>query len=288
MDPLLSWKVGDVTVTRIVEMELPLPWSEDHAFLREATPEALRTMPWLYPHFVTPDDAVILSFHALLVDAPGMRLVVDTCIGNDKPRKELGMQALSTPFLEHMVEAGWPPESVDAVVCTHLHVDHVGWNTRLQDGKWVPTFPNARYLIGQIEHRHWSAEGDADQQAILGDSVQPIFDAGLADFVDMDHRLSPEIRLLPTPGHTPGHVSVIIESKGETALITGDALHHPCQIGHPDWCPGVDVDPGLSPATRRAMLGDAADKSMLFIGTHFAAPTAGRIRRDGAGYRFEI
>ena len=153
---MLKWKVGDVTVTRVVEMELPIPYSEDHAFLKEATPDVLQSMPWLYPHFVTPEGAMILSFHALLVDAPGMRVMVDTCIGNDKPRKELGMQALSTPFMDHMLEAGWPPESVDAVVCTHLHVDHVGWNTRLQDGKWVPTFPNARYLIGREEHRHLS------------------------------------------------------------------------------------------------------------------------------------
>ena len=284
---MLSWKIGDVTVTRIVEMEIPIPWSEEHAFLKEATPEALATMPWLYPHFVTPEGGVILSFHALLVEAPGLRLVVDTCIGNDKPRKELGMQALSTPFLEHMAEAGWPPESVDTVVCTHLHVDHVGWNTRLVDGKWIPTFPNARYLIGRVDHTHWTAEGDEAQQEILGDSVQPIFDAGLADFVEMDHRLSPEVRLLPTPGHTPGHVSVIIESKGETAVITGDALHHPCQMGHPEWCPSVDVDPNLSPATRRKLLGDAADQSMLFIGTHFSAPTAGRVRRDGDAFRFE-
>jgi glyoxylase-like metal-dependent hydrolase (beta-lactamase superfamily II) len=285
---MLKWKVGDVTVTRVVEMELPIPYSEEHAFLKEATPEVLETMPWLYPHFVTPEGAMILSFHALLVDAPGMRVMVDTCIGNDKPRKELGMQALSTPFMDDMLEAGWPPESVDAVVCTHLHVDHVGWNTRLQDGKWVPTFPNARYLIGREEHRHWSAEGDGDQLQILADSVQPIFDAGLADYVDMDHRLSPEVRLVPAPGHTPGHVCVVIESKGETAVITGDALHHPCQIAHPDWCPSVDVDTNQSPQTRRKLLGDAADTGMLFIGTHFAAPTAGRIVKDGEAWRFEV
>ncbi len=285
---MLSWTIGDVTVTRVVEMEVPVPWSADHAFLKEATPEALQALPWLYPHFVTPEGAVILSFHALLVDAPGLRVVVDTCIGNDKPRKELGMQALSTPFLEHMVQAGWPPESVDAVVCTHLHVDHVGWNTRLEAGKWVPTFPNARYLIGRREHAHWIREGDDAQQEILADSVQPIFDAGLADFVEMDHRLSPEVRLQPTPGHTPGHVSVVIESGGEAAVITGDALHHPCQIAYPEWCPDVDVDPAQSPRTRRAMLGEAADTGLLFIGTHFAAPTAGRIVRDGDRYRLEV
>ena len=285
---MLSWRIGEVTVTRIVEMEIPIPWSEDHAFLKEATPEALAQMPWLFPHFCTPEGAVILSFHALLVEAPGLRVVVDTCIGNDKPRKELGYQALSTPFMQHMLDAGWPPESVDAVVCTHLHVDHVGWNTRLQDGKWVPTFPNARYLIGRREHEHWSAEGDDDQQAILADSVKPIFDEGLADFVDMDHRLSPEVRLVPAPGHTPGHVCVMIESKGERALITGDALHHPCQMAHLDWCPDVDVDQTQSPKTRRALLEDMADTPALLIGTHFSGPTAGHVKRDGDVYRLEV
>jgi glyoxylase-like metal-dependent hydrolase (beta-lactamase superfamily II) len=285
---MLSWRIGKVTVTRVVEIEVPIPYSEEHAFLPEARPEVLAQMPWLYPHFVTPEGGIILSFHALLVDAPGLRVVVDTCIGNDKPRKELGYQALATPFLEHMKEAGWPPESVDAVVCTHLHVDHVGWNTRLEAGKWVPTFPNARYLIGQREHEHWSAEGDEDQQAILADSVKPIFEAGLAEFVEMDHRLSPEVRLMPTPGHTPGHVSVVIESEGQRALITGDAMHHPCQMKHLDWCPSVDVDPALSPKTRRDILEGLADKPDLLIGTHFAGPTAGWVKRDGDAFRLEV
>jgi glyoxylase-like metal-dependent hydrolase (beta-lactamase superfamily II) len=272
----------------VVELEVPVPWSEEHAFLKEARPETLRTLPWLFPHFVTPAGEIILSFHALLVEARGLRLVVDTCIGNDKPRRELGMKALQTPFLEHMRQAGWPPESVDTVVCTHLHVDHVGWNTRLEDGKWVPTFPNARYLIGREDHRHWSTQGDETDLQILADSVQPIFDAGLADYVDMDHRISPEVRLIPTPGHTPGHVSVVIESRGETALITGDAVHHPCQMAFPSWRPDVDVDPRLAEATMRAMLGDAADKGVLLIGTHFSGPTAGRVKRDGGAYRLEV
>ena len=285
---MLKWKIGDVTVTRIVEMEIPIPWSEDHAFLKQATPDALKGMPWLFPHFCTPAGEVILSFHALLVETPSARIVVDTCIGNDKPRKELGMQALSTPFLEHMKEAGWPPESVDTVVCTHLHVDHVGWNTRLEDGKWVPTFPNARYLIGREEHGHWSQNGDETDLEILADSVQPIFDAGLADYVEMDHRICPEVRLQPTPGHTPGHVSVVIESKGETAFITGDALHHPCQMAHPDWRPSVDVFPDRAEATTRALLGEAASSGTLFIGTHFSGPTAGRVVKDGEVWRFEV
>ena len=221
------------------------------------------------------------------MDAPGLRLVVDTCIGNDRPRSILRGQPLATGFLQSMAEVGWSRESVDAVVCTHLHVDHVGWNTKLEDGAWVPTFPNARYLLGKTEFAHWSAEGDEEQQTILSDSVQPILDAGLAEFVEMDHRISPHLRLTPSTGHTPGHVSVLIESEGESAVITGDMSHHPCQMAHPHWSPSFDSDPRVAAATRARLFAEWADKPILVIGTHYAAPTAGYIMREGAGFRFD-
>ena len=283
---MLQWKIGDVSVKRIVEMEVPVKYHPKYAFLPKATPEALKTMPWLYPHFVSEDGALVLSIHALLVEAPGLRLVVDTCVGNDKPRGLTGNLPLSTPFLQHMADAGWNRESVDAVVCTHLHVDHVGWNTMKDGDKWVPTFPNARYLIGKTEYEHWSKEGDSDQQTILSDSVKPVFDAGLVQLVDMNHRVSPEVRLMPTTGHTPGHVSVVIESKGETAVITGDMVHHPCQFTHPDWPDNFDSDGPAAAVTRHAFVKDFADRPVLVIGTHFAAPTAGHIRKDGDTYKF--
>jgi glyoxylase-like metal-dependent hydrolase (beta-lactamase superfamily II) len=283
----LSWRVGDVTITRVVEMELPFPYHPEYTFLKQATPEALRKMPWLYPHFVRKDATLLLSIHALLVEAPGLKLVVDTCIGNDKARGLLRGQTLQTRFLEDIAQAGFPRESVDAVVCTHLHVDHVGWNTMLEGGKWVPTFPNARYLIGRTEFEHWRDVDKGDTQQIMADSVKPVFDAGLAQMVDMDHRISPEIRLVPTPGHTPGHVSVAIESRGERAVITGDMVHHPCQIGRPDWSPEFDSDKKTAAETRMKMVDAWADAPILVIGTHFAAPTAGRVRRDGDVYRFE-
>jgi glyoxylase-like metal-dependent hydrolase (beta-lactamase superfamily II) len=284
---MLSWQIGAVKVTRIVEMEMPVPSGPDNPLLAQATPETLRAIPWLYPHFVNERDQMLLSIHALLVEAPGIRLVVDTCIGNDKPRSMLGAQPLATAFLQSMADAGWSREGVDAVVCTHLHVDHVGWNTMLVDGKWAPTFPKARYLLGKAEFAHWSAEGDAEQQTILSDSVQPVLDAGLAEFVEMDHRISPELRLTPTTGHTPGHVSVMIESEGETAVITGDMTHHPCQLAHPDWSPPFDSDGKAAAVTRARMFAEWADKPILVIGTHYAAPTAGHVRRDGAAFRFD-
>ena len=284
---MLTWQVGAVKISRIVEMEVPVTHDPVSSFLTQASPEALRRSPWLYPHFVNEQDQLLLSIHALLVEAPGLRMVVDTCVGNDKARNLLGGNTLSTPFLQHLADAGWSRDSVKVVVCTHLHVDHVGWNTMLEGGKWAPTFPKARYLFGKTEYAHWNAEGDEEQQEILVDSVKPILDAGLADLVEMDHRISPEIRLIPTTGHTPGHVSVMIESEGQTAVITGDMSHHPCQMSHPDWSPTFDSDPKAGAVTRARMFAEWADQPILVIGTHYAAPTAGHVKRDGAVFRFE-
>jgi glyoxylase-like metal-dependent hydrolase (beta-lactamase superfamily II) len=281
---MLSWQVGRVKITRIVEMDLPVP----RAAMHQATPEALRRSPWLYPHFVSEDDATLkLSIHALLVEAPGLRLVVDTCIGNDRPREITGGEPLSTPFLEQLGEAGWSREAVDAVVCTHLHTDHVGWNTMLENGRWAPTFPKARYLLGRQEYAFWKDHEDAEQQAMLGDSVTPIFEAGLVDLVELDHVISPELRLTPSVGHTPGHVSVVIESEGERAVITGDMAHHPCQLAHPDWSLGDD-DAAVAATTRSRLFAEWADQPILVIGTHFPAPTAGHVQRDGAAFRFAV
>lgn len=281
---MLSWQVGRVKITRIVEMDLPVPIQ---AF-RQATPEVMRASPWLYPHFVSEDDATLkLSVHALLVEAPGLRLVVDTCIGNDRPREITGGQPLSGPFLEHLAEAGWSREGVDAVVCTHLHTDHVGWNTMLEGGRWTPTFPKARYLIGRREYEFWAAHEDAEQQAMMGDSIRPVFDAGLAQLVELDHVISPELRLIPSIGHTPGHVSVVIESEGAQAVITGDMAHHPCQFAHPEWVLGDD-NAEVAAATRARLFAEWADQPILVIGTHFAAPTAGHVCRDGAVFRFAV
>jgi glyoxylase-like metal-dependent hydrolase (beta-lactamase superfamily II) len=285
---MLSWQVGAVKITSVVEVVMSLPYDPQGFFLRDATPEALKATRWLYPHFVNEDGSLNVAVQALLVEAPGLRLLVDTCIGNDKPRQLVGGNPLATSFLQHLADAGWSRDGVDAVICTHLHVDHVGWNTMLVDGKWVPTFPKARYLIGKREFEHWSNEGDAEQQAIMADSVRPICDAGLVALVEMDHRVSPEVRLRPTPGHTPGHVSVVIESEGQSAVITGDIAHHPCQLAHPDRVTTLDSDTKAATATRSKLLAEWADQPILVIGTHYAAPTAGHVKRDGPAYRFEV
>jgi glyoxylase-like metal-dependent hydrolase (beta-lactamase superfamily II) len=280
---MLEWTIGDIRITRIPELELVAPPDAHGPFIREAAPEAVKAIDWLFPHWSTKDGQLKTSIHALLVQAPSLTMVVDTCVGNDRPRRLLGGMALQSGFLQQFESTGIRREDVDLVLCTHLHVDHVGWNTMLVDGQWVPTFPNARYLIGEAEYTHWQGEtDDAETQTILGDSVQPIFDAGLVDLVAMDHIVSPEIRLMPTPGHTPGHVSVLIESKGERAIITGDIMHHPCQIARPLWAPDFDSDKETARAMRGRFLADVADTPTLVIGTHFAAPTAGKIVRDGS------
>ena len=245
---------------------------------------------WMLPDHVEPgSDRLVGSVHTWIVKTPKHTILIDTCLGNHKQRTNPGWRNLDTPFLNRLKACGCAPESVDFVMCTHLHVDHVGWNTMLgDDGKWLPTFPNARYLIGRQEYEHWIKDEDAEQKAIMSDSVRPIFDAGVAQMVEMNHKISPEVRLMPTTGHTPGHVSVVIESKGETAIITGDMMHHPSQIGHPEWSPSFDSDKEAARVTRKAMLKDWADKPILIIGTHFAGPTAGHIKRDGSTYKFAV
>jgi glyoxylase-like metal-dependent hydrolase (beta-lactamase superfamily II) len=281
---VLRWQVGDVRITRVVEL---VATGFTRFLLPQATPEAIAPIDWLAPHFVAPDGRLIMSIHALLLESQGQRIIVDTCLGNDKERRLRDWNRRSGPFLKDLVEAGAPRESIDLVACTHLHVDHVGWNTMLVDGHWAPTFPNARYLFGRVEWEYWKDQPE-DFGPVVSDSVRPIVDAGLADLVEMDHVLTDEVRLEPTPGHTPGHVAVRIRSGGEEAVITGDLMHHPCQIARPDWAAAVDYDPDRSGETRHAFLEGCADRPVLVIGTHFAGPTAGRIVRDGDAYRLDF
>jgi glyoxylase-like metal-dependent hydrolase (beta-lactamase superfamily II) len=288
MTDCLRWTIGDVTITRLQELELAIPFNPAWPFLPDATPEALAALPDLCPRFVTPDGALRLSFHALLVDAPGLRLVVDTCIGNDRAHSFLDNIPLQTSFLEDLCALGWSPDTVDMVMCTHMHVDHVGWNTRLVDGQFVPTFPRAHYCFARSEFEHFYAHLRSEDMAFAADSIRPIVEAGLVMLVDEDHRLSPEISLRPTPGHTIGHVSIVIESRGMRAIISGDSIHHPCQMLRPHWMTTWEHDAGQALTTRLDLLEDLAQTDDLLIGTHFADPTAGHVDREGDAYRFRI
>jgi len=280
---MLRWKIGDVSVTRVVDDEIS---SIGLLLLPQATPEILRPIPWMSP-FLDDEGRLMLSIHTLVVESRGRRILVDTCLGNDKERPIVPEWHLrSTPFLSDLSAAGAPRESIDLVLCTHLHLDHVGWNTMRVDDRWVPTFPNARYLFARKEWEFWKDQPE-EFGPVITDSVRPIVEGGLADLVETDHALTDEVRLEPTPGHTPGHVSVRIRSAGEEAVITGDMMHHPCQIAHPEWSTVLDHNADDSHRTRRDFLARCAQKPVLVIGTHFATPTAGRIVRDGDTYRLD-
>jgi glyoxylase-like metal-dependent hydrolase (beta-lactamase superfamily II) len=281
----LQWTIGDVTITRVEESMRALPAA---GLIPKSTEDGIAShASWLRPHFVDDDGNLMLSIHAFAMAVGDRKIIVDTCIGND--RTIPGMEALSlhTPFLDDLAAAGFPREEVDTVICTHLHFDHVGWNTMLVDGEWVPTFPNARYILCREEWEHWNVEGQSGYALTLEDAVRPVIEAGLADLVRPDHKVTDEIRLEPTPGHTPGHVAVHVESGGQHAFITGDLAHHPVQFAEPDWCSAPDTDPAQSEATRRRLLAEHGDTDVLVIGTHFAPPCSGHLVTDGNGYRFQ-
>jgi glyoxylase-like metal-dependent hydrolase (beta-lactamase superfamily II) len=279
----MHWTVGKVTITPIVELATT---GGTRFILPQVGPDDVQKLPWLVPHFANAEGRLKMAVQSLLVETPSQRILVDTCLGNDKQGRSVpAWNNLRGPFLTDMTAAGFPPESIDMVLCTHLHVDHVGWNTKLVDGRWVPTFANARYIFGATEYEHWRTHRDsAEHAAVFDDSVKPIADAGRAELVASDAKLSDEITLIPTPGHSPGHMSIHIASDGAEGLLTGDVAHHPVQMAHLDWSSTADSDPIKSAATRRELFGRFADTPTLVIGGHF---NAGYIKREGHAFRFD-
>lgn len=281
-----TWQIGDVKITKIVELESV---GGSRFILPDATPEAVLKHDWLSPHFINNEGKLIMSVHALIVETPTKTIIVDTCLGNDKKRNIPAWNNLQLPFLEDLEAAGFKREDIDIVLCTHLHVDHVGWNTMLVDGAWVPTFPKARYIMAKSEFEYWTEEAEGEEYAtIMADSVRPVFEAGLVDLVPITHQICEEVVLEPTPGHTPGHVSVHIQSREQHAVITGDSIHHPCQIAETTWSSSADYDSAQATQTRQDFLSLYADKETLIIGTHFATPTAGHVKRVGTGYELSV
>lgn len=298
----MTWTIGKVRITSIFEMDLTdlneIIWGAKRSLIQE--------IGWLVPHFATPDGQLKGVIQCFVVETPTRTIVVDTCIGDGKTRPHFPHWHMQqTGFLERFRAAGFDPAKVDCVLCTHMHVDHVGWNTRWDGQRWVPTFPNARYLFAKTEFEHWAREREKplrDPLAALSkreagamgfahamaetqrDSIDPIVAAGLADFVETDHRVCDEVRLLPTPGHTPGHVSIAVSSEGLEAVITGDCVHHPCQIARPGWFSVADHDNARSTQTRQELFAQVAKSKALLIGTHFAVPTAGHLEPDGDGF----
>jgi len=285
-DTIRHWRIGDVEVARIVEVNA----FEDNIamLLKDETAAYLRQHGWLQPHFATPEGLMKISFQAFVLRSRGMNVMIDTCIGADRQREYDVFCNLKTTFLEDLAVAGFPAASMHAVLCTHLHFDHVGWNTRLVNGRWVPTFPQARYLFGKQEFDHWThlrKTGGYHNIEHLHDAIDPVVAAGLVDYISPHHQVTEEVSLFPTPGHTPGHVSVLIRSRGEEAVITGDLMHHPIQLVDPLRHGNFDMDKGQGALTRQAFVERFANSKVLVIGSHFCDPTSGWIERHGRGWK---
>jgi glyoxylase-like metal-dependent hydrolase (beta-lactamase superfamily II) len=285
--PQPAWAVGDIVVHRIDEVTLPPqtgPW-----LLPAATPDVVAQAPWLRPDFADDDGVLRLSSHSFAMRAGGLRVLVDTGIGNGKDRPNPAWHNLDTPYLSRLADAGFAPGDLDLVILTHLHTDHVGWNTRWSDGTWIPTFPRARYLTTRTEWDYWAGvDMEKSRRQMFRDSIHPIRDHDLLTVVDVPGEgteVAPGIRLLPTPGHTPRARRGRTEQPGRTALITGDCVHHPVQLTRPDICSCVDIDPAQAVRTRRAMLAGLAATGTLVLGSHFAHPTAGVVLDQDGHYR---
>jgi glyoxylase-like metal-dependent hydrolase (beta-lactamase superfamily II) len=286
---MLSWTFGSVTVTCIQESESDVPAG---FLIPGLTAERVAEIDWLHPDFLGEGGALRIAIQALVIRSPGRLIVVDTCLGNEKYGREVpSWNGLQTSFLKDFAAAGFDRKAVDTVFCTHLHSDHVGWNTMKCGDGWQPTFPNARYLLGRNEFMFWDDErkaGRGSTPAVFADSIQPLFEVGLVDLIDLPHRVTDDITLFSTPGHTPGHASVQIRSHGLEALITGDFIHHPCQMAVPTLAEIADNDGVLAGRTRRQVLETCAGKPILVIGTHFPRPVAGYVHADGDAFRFEV
>ena len=283
-----SFRLGDVEITYVEELLLPTSVRWMLEGVERAAAEACST--WMQPHYQNADGYLLQSIHTLVVRTPDRLMLVDTGVGNGKDRAG-GIPAfnqLDTDFLDRLAAAGVTPEAVDNVICTHMHTDHVGWDCRQVAGRWTPTFPNARHLFVDVEWDHWhEVVSDAEATArLLADSITPVEEAGLVDLVPADHQVSEHIRLVPSHGHSPGHVTVEVSSGGRTAALIGDVMHSPLQAAFPDVKPTLDREQAAPAAARHAILERYADTETLVLGAHWPWPPA-RIRRDGAAYRVE-
>ncbi len=283
----LKWKIGDVEVFMIVEMVDNELFS---TFIPEAKPKAVLKYDWLKPNYIGDKGNLKAQVQSFVIKSNGKYILIDTCNGNHKERPGMSTWGnLNTNFLEKFTHIGIDPDKIDYVACTHLHFDHVGWNTKLENGKWVPTFKNAKYLFSKEEYEYWIKKPEnevEDDHNGIADSVVPVVEAGQAEFVSDDHKLDESIRFIPTPGHTPHHISIAIESKCQKAIITGDVMHHPCQIAETSWTTLADTLPEQTIQTRIGFLMKYANTETLILGTHFPYPVAGYIVEEDGKFKF--
>ncbi|MBI2799575.1 MAG: MBL fold metallo-hydrolase [Gammaproteobacteria bacterium] len=247
----------------------------------------------LMPFCINPKtQGLKLSIHTWVVKTGHHTILIDTCNGNHKnrPTFELAHQ-LNTPYLERLAAVGVHPEEVDIVLCTHLHVDHCGWNTQLKNGKWVPTFPKAKYIFSRQEYDQWNpANPDCSKnpvnEGVFNDSVLPVVEAGQAQMIEGNHTLDDQMHIEPAPGHTQGSIVVKVHSKGQHALFAGDTMHSPVQILRPDWSSGFCDMPEQAAQTRRKLLEHCVEKNALLMPAHFPPPHAVRVTPKGEYFTF--
>jgi len=282
-----KWKVGEIEIFPLVELEIG---GVIQYLVHDAVPEIVREMSWLQPDYADENGNLRASTQAFLIKTNDKCVLVDACVGNDKIRESFPpLCNLNTGFLSQLHDIGVRETDINYVVYSHFDFDHIGWSTVLKDGKWTPTFPNAKYIYVEGEYNYWKSQPEnemKDYRDAFNDSVEPVMDAGLGVLVSNDFKLDDNISFLPTPGHTPNHVSIVVESNGEKAIIVGDLMHHPCQFSHPEWSTLADRSPEESVAARAKVLDEIADKSVLFISSHFSAPSAGYVTKDGGAYKF--
>jgi len=247
--------------------------------------------PWLQPTFIDPATGrLVLCVQGFLIKTQHQNILVDTCVGNHKPRpaRPFWNMMRSDRFEKNLGAAGLTVNDIDYVMCTHLHVDHVGWNTRLDDGRWVPTFPEAKYVMADRELAHWTQKEKDDPASVpwITDSVLPIIEAKRAQIVTSDFALNDSVKFIRTPGHTIDHCSVLVGRPGHDALITGDMIHSPIQGKYPELGMRADYDSPQAGQTRREVFDRFRDEPTIMCITHFPSPSTGRVRSWGDGYKF--
>jgi len=284
------FKVGSATIARVEETYGPTYPAKQ--IFPALSPEILAEHAhWLAPaHYEAETGLIKLSVHSWLLQIGGQKILIDACCGNqkDKPGRPF-WHMMNTPYLERLAAAGARPDEIDLVMCTHLHHDHVGWNTRRADGKWVPTFPKARYVFSKPDFEYYR-KIDADPKegpAELGtfrECVLPIVEAGRADLVTGPHRLNDAIEIVPAPGHSAGHVVFWLESQGKRAAFIGDIWHHLLQVYYPDWNFPKNSDADQARQSRRMVLKRCAAADALVLPAHVGAPFAGHIDATEKGF----
>ena len=282
----LKFTVGDLTIHRIIEQEAPFFAALD--FIPGLTPEVLaENRGWMREAKALDDqDVLILAFQSYVVRTPHHTILVDSCIGNDKPRPQRPAWNMKTDdtYARALNAAGVSVGDIDFVMCTHLHVDHVGWNTRLENGRWVPTFPKARYVFARQEYDHWFAENAKTEIPPFADSVLPVVEAKRHELVSNDYQIGDHVRIVPTPGHTPGHIAVAMGRGKDDAVFSGDLMHSPLQTLYPELSIKFDVDPAKAATTRRSFLERYCDTDTLCCTAHFPSPSVGKIKRKGNAF----